>query len=210
MEKFFEMLLATVLRHMDIPATPPKPLLLASPGFTATSFQTYIKAAAAKSVGKTMHTLLAKIILAHSSSGHMYSLAEVLASRAIRVQLADTKFARETALMDDFFQLLRKDDGRAWYGPREIEKAVEKGAVGRGGGVLLISNALFRSQNVAERRRWVAIVDRVSKVEGGEVRIFSSVHESGRRLEGLGNIAAILTYPLEDLDEEDGEDGGPG
>jgi protein pelota len=32
----------------------------------------------------------------------------------------------------------------------------------------------------------------------------SSMHESGRRLEDLTGIAAILTYPIEDLDEEVG------
>lgn len=108
--------------------------------------------------------------------------------------------------MDRFFELLRLDDGRAWYGPREVERAVEKGAVGRGGGVLLISDKLFRANDVATRKRWVALVDRVAQVEGGEVRKLSSLHESGKRLEGLGNIAAILTYPLEDLDESEPED----
>ena len=110
--------------------------------------------------------------------------------------------------MDSFFTLLRKDDGRAWYGPREVERAVEKGAVGRGGGVLLLSNSLFRSQAVAERKRWVSLVDRVKEVEGGEVRIFSSLHESGRRLEGLGNVAAMLTFPIEDLDESSDDSDG--
>lgn len=102
--------------------------------------------------------------------------------------------------------LLRKDDGRAWYGPKEVEKAVEKGAVGRGGGVLLISNSLFRAQDVASRRRWVELVDKVNDVEGGEVRVLSSEHESGKRLEGLGGVAAILTFPLDDLDESGDED----
>lgn len=105
---------------------------------------------------------------------------------------------------------MRLDDGRAWYGPREVERAVEKGAVGRGGGVLLISNSLFRAQNVRQRRRWVELVDRVRDVEGGEVRVLSSLHESGKRLEGLGGVAAILTYPLEDLDEEGDNEGGIG
>jgi protein pelota len=59
---------------------------------------------------------------------------------------------------------------------------------------------LFRSQDIATRRRWVKVVDDV-KAEGGEVRVLSSMHESGKRLEGLGGIAAILTYPIEDLDE---------
>lgn len=107
--------------------------------------------------------------------------------------------------MNDFLTMLRKDDGRAWYGPREVERAAEKGAIGKGGGVLLISDALFRAQDVAVRRRWVALVDKIRDVEGGEVRILSSEHESGKCLDGLGGIAAILTYPLEDLDEDDDE-----
>lgn len=60
------------------------------------------------------------------------------------------------------------------------------------------------------RRRWVRLVDRVRDVEGGEVRVLSSEHESGKRLDGLGGIAAILTFPLEDLDDdvvEEEEDG---
>jgi protein pelota len=119
--------------------------------------------------------------------------------------------------MDRFNELLRKDDARAWYGPKEVWRAVERGAVGKGGGVLLISDTLFRAKSVAERQKWVSLVDRVRDVEGGEVRIFSSQHESGRSLEGLGGVAAILTYPVEDLDEseddeeeEDGEKEGGG
>lgn len=107
--------------------------------------------------------------------------------------------------MNDFLTMLRKDDGRAWYGPREVERAAEKGAIGKGGGILLVSDALFRAQDVAVRRRWVALVDKIRDVEGGEVRVLSSEHESGKRLDGLGGIAAILTYPLEDLDEDDSE-----
>ena len=110
--------------------------------------------------------------------------------------------------MKDFMDLLFKDDGKATYGPREVEQAVEKGAVGRGGGVLLISDSLFRAQDVAIRRRWVNLVDKVREIEGGEVRVLGSTHESGKQLEGLGSIAAILTFPLEYLDEDDDGDTG--
>jgi protein pelota len=48
-------------------------------------------------------------------------------------------------------------------------------------------------------------VDKV-KEDGGEARILSSDHESGKRLESLSGIAAILTYPMHDLDESDDED----
>lgn len=209
MDRFFSTTLSTLLRQIDLPnsASTPQgktlPLLLASPGFVATAFHSYIKAEATRTNNKPLLALIPSVIIAHSSSAHIHSLNEILSSPAITNKLSDTKFARETALMDKFNTLMRLDDGRAWYGPREVERAVDKGAVGRGGGVLLINNALFRAQNVAERRRWVTLVDRVRETEGGEVRVLSSLHESGKRLEGLGNVAAILTYPLEDLDEEE-------
>ncbi|KAF2840896.1 hypothetical protein M501DRAFT_1014890 [Patellaria atrata CBS 101060] len=206
LNKFYTTTLETILRQVDLSVTPPPPLLLASPGFTAAGFQSFIKAQAQSKGDKALLALLPKIIVAHSSSGHVHSLSEVLASPAITAQLSDTKYARETLLMDKFFSLLRADDARAWYGPKEVERAVEKGAVGRGGGILLISNSLFRSNDIAERKRWVRLVDRVRDVEGGEVRILSSGHESGKRLEGLGDIAAILTFAIEDLDESDEEE----
>lgn len=209
MDKFFATTLSTLLRQIDLAGTQQGktlPLLLASPGFVAQAFLQYMKAEATRTTNKPLLALVPSVIIAHASSAHVHALSDILSSPAITTKLSDTKYARETALMDKFLTLMRQDDGRAWYGPREVERAVDKGGVGRGGGVLMINNALFRAQNVAERRRWVQLVDRVRDVEGGEVRVFSSLHESGKRLEGLGNVAAILTYPIEDLDEEGEEE----
>ncbi|KAJ8063218.1 hypothetical protein OCU04_008454 [Sclerotinia nivalis] len=198
-QRFYQTTLETLLRHVDI--TQPRPLLLASPGFVAQGFQKYILDEASRTGNKAVLANKKNFVVVHSSSGHLHSLNEILKSQEVLAKLSDTKYARETRFMDEFMTLLRKDDGRAWYGPAEVEKAVEKGAVGRGGGVLLINNELFRSQEIQVRKRWVRLVDKV-KEEGGEARILSSDHESGKRLAGLGGIAAILTYPLEDLDEE--------
>ena len=203
MEKFFQTTLDTLLRQIDLSES--KPILLASPGFTAASFQKFIVDTATSTGNKPLLAHKSNFIVVHASSGHLHSLNEVLKSPEVLVRLKDTKYARETRLMDEFMTSLRKDDGRAWYGPKEVEQAVEKGAVGRGGGVLLISNSLFRAQDVAVRRRWVGLVDKVKDVEGGEVRVLSSEHESGKRLEGLGGVAAILTFPLDDLDEDDAD-----
>lgn len=201
MGKFFQTVLDTLLRQIDL--TESKPILLASPGYTAHNFQKFIIEAATRTGNKALLAQKANFLLVHSSSGHLYALNEILSSPDVLMKLKDTKYARETNLIDNFMTMLRKDDGRAWYGPREVEKAAEQGALGRGGGVLLISNALFRAQDVSVRRRWVKLVDKVRDVEGGEVRVLSSEHESGKKLEGLGGIAAILTFPLNDLDEGD-------
>lgn len=216
LQKFYATVLDTLLRQLEgllenKDSSSSFPILLASPGFVAQGFLKHIKEAAASKGDKLLQELVKRkaFVVVHSSSGHLHSLNEVLNSPEVKSSLQDTQYARETAVMDDFFTLLRKDDGRAWYGPNEVEQAVEKGAVGRGGGILLINNALFRSQEVATRRRWVSLVDRVRDTEGGEVRILSSDHESGRRLDGLGGIAAILTFPIDemdDLDEEEAEE----
>ncbi|KMU89065.1 CGI-17 protein [Coccidioides immitis H538.4] len=186
--KFFQVTLETLLRLLDTSAgsitssttsngTSTRPILLASPGFTAVSFQKHIQSV---SLGKPeLKPLLESMIVVHSSSGHVHSLAEVLKSPSVQARLSNTKYA---------------------------QSAVEQGAVGRGGGILLISNRLFRAQDVHERKRWVSLVDRVRDVEGGEVRVLSSDHESGKRLDGLGGVAALLTFPV--LDDENEEDDG--
>jgi protein pelota len=187
---------------------PLRPVLLASPGFVAAGFQKHIQSAAATNM-PALKRLLPSIVVVHSASGYLHALSEVLQSPSVKALLSDTRYARETKLMDDFLEHLRNDTNKATYGPKEVEYAVDQGAVGRGGGILIISNCLFRAQDVAERKRWVSLVDRVRDVEGGEVRVLSSDHESGKRLDGLGGVAALLTFPIaeEDLasDDEDGD-----
>lgn len=199
LDKFYQTTLDTLLREID-PADP-KPLLIASPGFTAASFRKFIEQRAVNTGNKQLRELLPKITVAHAASGHFHSLSEVMRSPAVTSKLSDAKFAREAQLMDKFFEMMRADDMRAWYGPKESQRAIEMGAVGKGGGVLLVSNGLFRSQDLKTRKRYVRLVDEV-KEQGGEVRVLSSMHESGQRLENLSGVAVILTYPVEDLDED--------
>lgn len=211
MSKFYQTTLDTLLRQLDFNTSITsmtssegvRPVLLASPGFVATSFQKYIQTVATNT--PALKRLLPSIVVVHSASGYLHSLSEVLQSPAVKTILADTKYARETKLMDDFLEQLRKETNKATYGPREVESAVDQGAVGRGGGILIISNRLFRSQDVAERKRWVSLVDRVRDIEGGDVRVLSSDHESGTRLDGLGGIAALCTFPIPDEDFSDEE-----
>ena len=205
-EKFHATLLASLLRLLGI-ANPndksePKPLLLASPGFAAQNFLAYMKSYATNMSHRALTALLTKTVIAHSSSASEAALTEALTSKAVAAQVSDARFAREAKLVDKLFDALKADEGRAWYGPREVEACVDKGAVGRGGGVLLISQRLFRSEDVGVRKRWVAVVDKVRK-DGGEVRVLSEVHESGRRLEMLTGVAAILVFPLYDVDEDE-------
>jgi protein pelota len=154
---------------------------------------------------KPLFSLLNKTVITHSSSASPAALAEVLASKAVTSQVSNARFVRESQYLDKLYDSLRKDDGKAWYGPKEVEYCVINGAVSAGGGALLISNRLFRSMVIVERKRWVDCVDKV-KAAGGDVRVLSDVHESGKRLEELGGVACLLTFPIYEI--EDGEDQG--
>uniref|UniRef100_A0A8C2D5M7 Pelota mRNA surveillance and ribosome rescue factor n=2 Tax=Cyprinus carpio TaxID=7962 RepID=A0A8C2D5M7_CYPCA len=48
--------------------------------------------------------------------------------------------------------------------------------------------------------RYVRLVDNV-KENGGNVRIFSSLHVSGDQLNQLSGVAAILRFPIADVSE---------
>jgi len=43
------------------------------------------------------------------------------------------------------------------------------------------------------------------KKSGAEVLIFSSIHESGKQLDQLSGVAAILNFPLPELESEEDE-----
>uniref|UniRef100_A0A8C6UR13 Protein pelota homolog n=1 Tax=Neogobius melanostomus TaxID=47308 RepID=A0A8C6UR13_9GOBI len=81
-----------------------------------------------------------------------------------------------------------------------VEKAADALAID----TLLISDKLFRHQEIATRSRYVRLVDNV-RDNGGNVRIFSSLHVSGEQLTQLSGVAALLRFPIADLSEPEDE-----
>jgi protein pelota len=112
--------------------------------------------------------------------------------------LADTKAAGEVNVLDQFFEMLRQNPGRAFYGRKHVEMAVNAMAVE----TLLVCDSLFRSQDLNQRHFYVDLVDRV-KDSMGKVRIFSTMHASGEQLLSLSGIAAILRFPLPEPESDD-------
>lgn len=203
LRRFFDKTLGSLLRALDFSAS--RPLLIASPGFIAADFKQYIAAQGRDKSDKVLLAIAKQAVVIHVNSGHVHSLNEVLKSPEVLAKMRNMNYAKEAQYMDNLFELLKLDNGRAWYGSKAVEKAVAEGAVGPGGGVLLLNNSLFRSHDLSTRKRYVALVDRV-KDGGGEVRILSSDHESGQRLKMMGDVAAILNYPIVDLDADEDED----
>ncbi|XP_055342363.1 protein pelota-like isoform X2 [Paramacrobiotus metropolitanus] len=196
MQKFFDAIVQAILRHLNFDVL--KCILLASPGFIKDQLYDYMLQWATKIDEKKILDNKSKFILAHSSSGFKHSVKELLADPNLTMRLTETRAAGEVKALDSFYQMMHNEPTRAYYGINHVEKANESQAVE----LLMISDALFRSSNINQRKRFVKLVESV-KESGGQARIFSSMHVSGEQLGQLSGIAAVLRFPMPEIEDEE-------
>mmetsp|Transcript_13567 Transcript_13567/g.23825 ORF Transcript_13567/g.23825 Transcript_13567/m.23825 type:complete len:383 (-) Transcript_13567:665-1813(-) len=193
-QKFQEGVLQAVLRHVDFSVV--KCLVLAGPGFAKDTLKEFMDKEAVRRDIRQLIENKDKIVLAPASSAYKHALQEVLTCPAVAARIKNTMAAREIEALSEFHEMMARDSARAFYGPGHVFAANELGAIQ----TLLISDELFRINDVAKRRRYVGLVDAV-KAGGGETLVFSSMHVSGESLKNLTGIAAILRFPLADLED---------
>ncbi|XP_043485107.1 protein pelota [Leptopilina heterotoma] len=199
--RFYESVMQGILRHISFDIV--KCVIIASPGFVKDQFMDYMVQQAIKSDNKLILDNRSKFMLIHASSGFKHSLKEVLADPAVVSRISDTKAASEVRALELFYTILQTDPERAFYGKKQVERANESQAVE----TLLISDKLFRAQDVALRKEYVNLIEGV-RDSGGDVKMFSSMHISGEQLDQLTGVAAILRFPMPELEDEsdDGSD----
>lgn len=196
LNRFMENVLQAVLRHIDFSIV--RCLIIASPGFTKDQFHTYMLSEATKRELRQVIENKSKIVLVHASSGYKHALKEVLGAPSVTSLIMDTKAVKEVKALKDFFDMLSNDPSRAIYGPKEIEVAHDRLAIQ----TLLLTDELFRNADIKTRQKYVNLVNSI-KDSGGDVHIFSSMHVSGEQLAQLTGTAAILRFPLPDLEDMD-------
>lgn len=195
-EKFMDQALAAIVRHVDWAIV--KCLVIAGPGFAKDTFKAYLDAEAVRRDIRPLIENRASIITAPASSAYKHSLKEVLTLPAIASKIKDTKAAREVQALQEFYAMMTADSARAFYGPGHVLAAAELGAIQ----TLLISDKLFRVNDIAKRARYASLVEGV-RAAGGEALVFSSLHVSGEALNSLSGIAAILRFPLPELEDQE-------
>ncbi|GFS46714.1 eukaryotic release factor 1 (eRF1) family protein [Actinidia rufa] len=192
--KFFEDVTRSFFYHINFEVV--RCLVIASPGFTKDQFHHHLLLEAERRQCKPIIKNKSRIILVHTTSGYKHSLREVLDDPSVMAIIKDTKVAREVQTLKNFSVMLSKDPTRVCYGSKHVEVAHEQRAIQ----TLLITDELFRNSDEVMREKYIAFVNSV-KTTGGTVLIFSSMHVSGEQLGQLTGIAAILRFPLSDLDE---------
>lgn len=98
-----------------------------------------------------------RILLVHATTGTARAVREVLADSGVLTRLSDSKAAGEVAVLNAFFEMLRVDPERAYYGYDHVRKCHEAGAIE----TLLVTDGLFRAADLPTRRRYVDLTDDV-------------------------------------------------
>ncbi len=145
--RFYDQVYRAMLQHVNFQVV--KVLIIASPGFVKVmrrrikiqdQFYRYLNAEALKTENRVLIDNRSKIVLVHCSSGHKQALEEVLKEPAIQNRLSDTKYAKETKVLEKFYETLGNETEKAVYGYKHVVHAMEMGAID----TLLITDGLFR------------------------------------------------------------------
>lgn len=192
--KFYDAVYRAILTHVAFDKI--KCVLLGSPGFQKDDFYKYLLAESVRRDDRPFIENKGKFVLCHASSGHKHAIEELFADESVMSRVAETKLSKEIEILNKFMRLLDLNPDKAYYGYFHVQKANEELAIDS----LLISDGLFRSSDIATRKKYVALVESVRE-RGGKVYIFSTMHVSGQQLQQVSGVAAILRYPLPDLDE---------
>ncbi len=151
-------------------------VILAGPGFAKEDLR--------KIINSAYPDLAKRITMDEASSIGRSGFQEVLRRGAVNTVLENSRIAMETKLIDDLFREVATN-GKAAYGPKEVETAMNYGAI----------DYLLVLDEVARRRTLESLMQNVSNARG-KVVIFSSEFEPGERLRSLGGVAALLRFRI--------------
>ncbi|KAI1711768.1 eRF1 domain 1 domain-containing protein [Ditylenchus destructor] len=196
MQNFFTAIATAFVRHVNIDAI--KCVIVASPGFLKEQFLEFLMEYAEKEGLKNLIAQKGKFLLAHSSSGFKHALKEVLTDPTVANKLSDTKAQAEVKALNTFLELMSTNPDKAVYGYAHVKLAIKEMAID----TLMVSDSLFRSKNIGQRRKYVQLVE-IVREQVATVLIFSSMHVTGERLTQLTGVAAILRYPIPGIDDEE-------
>ncbi len=173
--------LEEIINTLELYATryAPETIILASPAFYKEDLLRRI----------TNQELKRKIILATCSDISETSLDEVIKSPELEKALKSSRSRQEKLLVDELLKEINKEN-LAVYGWREVEKAVSTGAVRK----LIVTDKYIKQKKTSSSYQQLDELMKQVDSSQGEIHILSSEEESGRKVDGLGGIAALLRY----------------
>ena len=157
-----------------LPPPPEAPLLVVGPGFVREDFLAWAK-------GKEPETVKGALTEGTGQAG-MAGVHESLRRGIVERAQKDQRVSFETRLVEQAFEALATD-GPVAYGDAEVRRMLDLGAVD----TLLVTDASLRDGPAG------ALLE-AARATGAGAHVVSTFHEAGKRLAGLGGVAALLRY----------------
>ncbi|MBI1970112.1 mRNA surveillance protein pelota [Candidatus Woesearchaeota archaeon] len=161
--------------------TPVDAILIASPAFWKEDFKK-----AAKD-----HPLTKKMTLATVSSSDATAFNELLKRQEVKQVLQQDRISKEMKLVEEVLTEISKGT-LGVYGLQEVKRSIEHGATK----CILITDMFIKEAREQKRYAPIEALLKQAEMIKAEVHLISSMHDSGKRLDGLGGIAGILRYQM--------------
>ena len=156
--------------------TKESPLIVVGPGFTREHF---VKQ------GKDRNPDLFENCITHATgNADMNGIHEAVKTGLVDQITKDNRVSFETQLVEKLFEEIRKD-GLASYGEQEVQNALSRGAVTH----LLITDTMARSEKGEQMLN-------LARQTNSKFTIINSLHEAGKKFEGLGGTGALLRFKI--------------
>jgi len=132
-----------------------------------------------------------KIVLATCSSVKEDAVSEVLKRSEVQEVLKQDRITKEENLIEALLKEIAMNE-KAVYSLKETENAVNAGAVSE----LLITDNFIQKKRQENKFGKIDFLMRTVDSMKGKIHIISSDFDAGKKLDGLGGIAALLRYKL--------------
>jgi protein pelota len=132
-----------------------------------------------------------KIVLATCSSVDNNAINEVLKRPEVKQVLSHQRESKELILVENLLKEIKTQE-KASYGFKETKQAAEAGAIQ----TLLVTDSLIAKMREEGKFEELDSLMKVADSTDGDIHIINSKNEAGKKLDGLGGIAAILRYKL--------------
>ena len=172
MPKYFAAILGSIQNFS------PEKVVVAGPGFTKESFQKHV-------LEKDPATARKMTVASVGMPGHA-GIQEILKKDTLYKILENERVVQETKAVEAVLEGIAKQ-GKTAYGLNHVKEALDFGAVE----MLVVTDSRFsKSKGQVE-----PMLDQADKTRA-KVHIVSKEHEAGKKLDGIGGIAATLRFEV--------------
>jgi len=132
-----------------------------------------------------------KVIQATCSSSDARAIDEVLKRDEVKSALKQQRASTELVLVETVLTEISKD-GPVAYGMKSVNEAAQAGAIK----TLLVTDSLIQKFRQDDNFDKLNGIMRTVDKQKGQVVVISGDHDGGKKLDGIGGVAALLRYKL--------------